>query len=227
MKTLLDKLKWIGLAFAFLFLDFLAQTLFLAHKQLSHTGPALIASLGLTAVAVLAWLSLRLLKEPITFKKIKWDMYALYVGIGTVILFVIKIIGGIIHQLMTHTTTSANQAAIDSLGMPIYLYFIFAVVFAPIFEEIIFRKCLFEKLFGFGRWKWLGLIVTSFLFGLLHLWSSLDNLMSLGLWITYAGMGLVIGFTTMMNKRIEFGYSIHVINNAIAVFFILLMQIAQ
>ncbi|WP_019774672.1 CPBP family intramembrane glutamic endopeptidase, partial [Streptococcus sobrinus] len=142
------------------------------------------------------------------------------------ILFAIKSIGGIVLMLMSNTSTSANQAAIDNLGMPIYLYFVFACVFAPIFEEAIFRKCLFEKLFGFEGWqKWLGWIGTSILFGFIHLYSSPSNLLSPGLWIIYGGMGLAIGFVTMMNKRIEFGYSLHVFNNLIAVLFTFLMQL--
>lgn len=226
MKTLLNKLKWIALAFAFLALDFFAQALFVIKKDLSNTGTAIIASLGLTAFASLAWFLLWLLKEPLNFKKIRWGMYGLYVGLGVPILFAIKSIGGIVLMLMSNTSTSANQAAIDNLGMPIYLYFVFACVFAPIFEEAIFRKCLFEKLFGFEGWqKWLGWIVTSILFGFIHLYSSPSNLLSPGLWIIYGGMGLAIGFVTMMNKRIEFGYSLHVFNNLIAVLFTFLMQL--
>lgn len=226
MKTLLHKLMWFGLAFVFLFLDFFAQNLFIVGKHLSQTGPAIIASIGLTAFAVLAWFLLWLLKEPITFKKIRWDMYGLYVGIGFAILFVVKSIGGIIVQLMEPGTTSGNQVAIDNLGMPFYLYLVFACIFAPIFEEIIFRKCLFEKLFGFDGWqKWLGWIVTSLLFGFIHLYNTPSNLLSPGLWIIYGGMGLVIGFVTMMNKRIEFGYSLHILNNLLAVLLIFLLQL--
>ncbi|EFQ57252.1 CPBP family intramembrane glutamic endopeptidase [Streptococcus downei] len=219
MQKVLDKLSWLLLAFFIFYLDFSLQGVLLVRKNLRHIEADVMASLGFILVTIFIVLLLRLLKEPLSLKPLATTKFALYFTAFPAVM-VINAIGGLVRTLLSNATTSANQSALNNLGMPFYLYFIMAVVFAPIVEETIFRKCLLEKVFGFDGWvKWVGWIVTGLLFGYIHLYT---NLSDIGGWISYGGMGLVFGFVAMQSRRVEYSIAIHMIMNAFVVLISLL-----
>ncbi|ERJ74004.1 CPBP family intramembrane glutamic endopeptidase [Streptococcus sobrinus] len=214
LKTVLDKITWIFLAFFIFYLDFSMQSLLLGGKNLHNMGVSLIASFGFILVSVFLLLLMRKLQEPLSLKPLATTKFSLYFTAFPAVM-VINFLGSLVRMFMTHSTTSANQAALNNLEMPFYLYFTLAVLFAPIVEELIFRKCLLEKVFGFDGWlKWVGWIVTAFLFGYFHLYSDSGDI---GGWISYGGMGLVFGFVAMQSKRIEYSIAIHMSMNAFVV----------
>ena len=63
-----------------------------------------------------------------------------------------------------------------------------------------------------------GLIVSSLLFGLVHMPNSI------GVWIVYAGMGLALGIAYRKFQKLEYCIMAHIINNSIAVSMLLLLQ---
>ena len=63
-----------------------------------------------------------------------------------------------------------------------------------------------------------GLILSGLLFGLVHTPNSM------GVWIIYGGMGLVLATVYRVSKKLEYSIMAHMINNSNAVSMMLLLQ---
>ncbi len=87
------------------------------------------------------------------------------------------------------------------------VYFVGVAVMPAIFEEFAFRGVILGSLRKYG--KWFALIVSSVIFGLMHM-----NATSI-LFATLAG--LVMGYVYLLTDNIWVGAGIHFMNNAIAV----------
>lgn len=76
-----------------------------------------------------------------------------------------------------------------------------AVIFGPIVEELIFRKTFFEL----SKNKWLGLALSSLIFGLIHVSTELANIANFGhflyVFIPYLFMGLGFGAAYIVYKQ--------------------------
>ena len=77
--------------------------------------------------------------------------------------------------------TTANQEVLNRSGLPTLLLFIFAVLFAPVLEELLFRGIDIGKVFG--KDSIVGLLLSSFLFGLIHVPTNI------GSWFIYKWYG--------------------------------------
>lgn len=98
-----------------------------------------------------------------------------------------------IEQLIGIPAESANTTYITEMIISFPIFMLLPVIYAPILEEIIFRKFLF----GSVNRKW-GLIaaymISAFVFGLVHF--DLPHL------LTYFGMGIVLAFLYHRTGRI-------------------------
>jgi membrane protease YdiL (CAAX protease family) len=92
-----------------------------------------------------------------------------------------------------------------------------AFLFLPLqtsFEEILFRGYFMQ---GFGllfRNRWLPLLVTSLIFGLLHFFN--PEVKEFGFWLTmpqYIGWGLFLGLLVVLDGGLELPLGIHAANN--------------
>ncbi len=98
---------------------------------------------------------------------------------------------------------------------------IFLVPLQAAFEEILFRGYLMQ---GAGAWfgnKWLPLIITSLLFGLMHALN--PEVRAFGFWIMmpqYVLFGLVFGILTVLDDGIELAMGVHAANNVFLSIFI-------
>lgn len=98
---------------------------------------------------------------------------------------------------------------------------IFLVPFQTTLEEILFRGYLMQ---GAGAWfgnKWLPLIITSLLFGLMHGFN--PEVKDFGFWIMmpqYVLFGLVFGILTIFDDGIELAMGAHAANNVFLSIFI-------
>ena len=97
-----------------------------------------------------------------------------------------------------------------------FLLITFTVIMAPIVEELVFRGLLMGRVFNPD--SIVGLIVSSLLFGLVHMPNSI------GVWIVYAGMGLALGIAYRKFQKLEYCIMAHIINNSLAVSMLLLLQ---
>lgn len=91
--------------------------------------------------------------------------------------------------------------------------FIAIVILGPILEELFFRAVLIR--FLFQEKMWLGLIVSTSLFSLLHHVSTLTE------FIIYGYMGLVFGVIYMKTKSLECSILVHTLNNLISFAFMI------
>lgn len=83
------------------------------------------------------------------------------------------------------------------------------------FEEYFFRAHLMQ---GLGLWaknRWVPLIVTSLLFGVVHLANPEVEKLGHGLLLYYIGAGLFLGIVTLMDEGLELALGFHAANNLI------------
>lgn len=101
--------------------------------------------------------------------------------------------------------------------------FVGAIVIAPILEEIVFRGGLFSSLrarFPF----FISLIISSVLFGSIHIIDSLKNgsILDVSYLLVYSVIGLVLGYSYEKSGSLIVPISVHMLNNILA-FFVLMM----
>ncbi|MDR2828381.1 MAG: CPBP family intramembrane metalloprotease [Acholeplasmatales bacterium] len=141
-------------------------------------------------------------------KKKHWSIIALInIAIalaGTIALnFVINAFSNLINY---HAPESVNQSTIDSLSsttLGFIMMLVLSVVLAPIVEELVFRKSIFG-LFKNKKYNWIPLIISSILFGLIHVTTELfsgDYKSLLFNGVSYIGTGLIFGYIYIRNDK--------------------------
>lgn len=96
--------------------------------------------------------------------------------------------------------------------------FLIAIVFIPIqtsLEEFIFRGYLMQGFGGLFKNAWAPLLMTSIIFGVLHLFNPEVDKLGYGILIYYIGTGLFLGIMTLMDDGIELALGFHAANNLI------------
>lgn len=100
---------------------------------------------------------------------------------------------------------------------PVFLA-LFAVVLAPLYEELLFRRVLFGRLWQAG-WPLLGLTLSSIVFALVHEMPGLNGkplASTLFLISVYAGMGAVFAAVYRATGTLWAPIGAHILNNALA-----------
>jgi membrane protease YdiL (CAAX protease family) len=154
--------------------------------------------------------SLRAAKRPVTWA------WALLAGTAT---FVLGMLVSLLGQAAGVELEPTNLALIEGVRRehPLLLL-VFAVVLAPAYEELLFRRVLFGRLLAAGR-PWLGLILSSTAFALMHEipgttdhgWSA-----ALLLWLTYGGMGAAFACVYWRTGTLWAAIAAHAGNNLVA-----------
>ncbi|MDN3725060.1 CPBP family intramembrane metalloprotease [Aequorivita sp. SDUM287046] len=103
--------------------------------------------------------------------------------------------------------------------VPFLILAVIAIVMIPMqtsFEEYLFRGYLMQGLGVVTKTKWIPLIVTSVIFGALHLANpEVDKLGNI-IMIYYIGTGFFLGIMTLMDEGLELALGFHAGNNLIA-----------
>lgn len=113
--------------------------------------------------------------------------------------------------------TANNIIVENSLSqLPISTIFS-AVIFAPIVEELVFRKAIFTVFCKKNIYT--GIIVSSLLFGFLHVYSSIftQDFADLVNILTYSASGFVLCKASIDNDNLFCSIAIHLLNNMIGV----------
>ena len=134
-----------------------------------------------------------------------------YLGI-----YIVTRIGAMV-MMWEGVSNSTNQEIIENAHMNPFVLITVTVIMAPIVEELIFRGLLMGRVFNPD--SIVGLILSSLLFGLVHMPNSI------GVWIIYAGMGFTLGTVYRKFQKLEYCIMAHMINNSIAVSMMLLLQL--
>lgn len=119
----------------------------------------------------------------------------------------------------------SNVAMIeDAFSASPLLLLAFALVAAPVYEELLFRRVLFGRLWGAGR-PLLGLVLSSLAFALLHEIPGVSGhslQAALWLWLVYALMGAAFAGLYWHTRTLWAPIAAHALNNGIALAALLL-----
>jgi hypothetical protein len=95
---------------------------------------------------------------------------------------------------------------------------VIGIVLIPLqtsFEEYLFRGHMLQGLGLATKNRWVPLIVTSVLFGLMHLGNPEVEKLGYGIMIYYIGTGFFLGILTLMDEGLELALGFHAANNLI------------
>lgn len=104
--------------------------------------------------------------------------------------------------------------------LPILIIALILIPLQTSFEEIVFRGYLMQGLGVAFRYPIIPLLLTSTVFGAMHLVN--PEIEEYGTWIiwTYIGMGLMLGLVTLMDEGLELALGVHAMNNLYACLFV-------
>ena len=103
--------------------------------------------------------------------------------------------------------------------VPFLILAIIALVFIPLqtsFEEYLFRGYLMQGIGVHAKNRWLPLLITSVVFGGLHMANPEVDKMGSIILIYYIGTGFFLGIITLMDEGMELALGFHAGNNLIA-----------
>ena len=82
-------------------------------------------------------------------------------------------------------------------------------------EEYIFRGYLMQGFANLARNRWFPLVMTSIIFGSMHIFNPEVEKMGYIIMVYYIGTGLFLGVLTLMDEGIELSLGFHAANNLI------------
>lgn len=103
--------------------------------------------------------------------------------------------------------------------IPFLLLFVIGLLLFPFqigSEELIFRGYLMQGFGVLAKNKWFPLLMTSLIFGMLHIANPEVDKMGYSILIYYFGTGLFLGIITLMDEGMELALGFHFANNFIA-----------
>lgn len=103
--------------------------------------------------------------------------------------------------------------------VPFVIMILIAVILIPIqtsFEEYLFRGYLMQGIGAAAKNKWVPLVTTSVIFGLMHIFNpEIDKIGYIAL-VAYIGSGFLLGIMTLMDDGLELALGFHAANNLVA-----------
>jgi membrane protease YdiL (CAAX protease family) len=102
--------------------------------------------------------------------------------------------------------------------VPFAILFLIAVALVPIqtsTEEYVFRGYLMQGFGNLAQNKWFPLLVTSIIFGGMHLFNPEVSKLGNIIFVYYIGTGLFLGILTLMDEGMELALGFHAANNLI------------
>ncbi|MEM0993555.1 MAG: CPBP family intramembrane glutamic endopeptidase [Bacteroidota bacterium] len=88
-------------------------------------------------------------------------------------------------------------------------------------EELVMRGYLMQGISLISTYRWIPLVLTSAIFGLLHI--SNPEVAKYGFWVTmpgYIGIGLALAIMTLMDDGLELALGVHAANNIFGAIFV-------
>ena len=118
--------------------------------------------------------------------------------------------------IMIDYRTSPENYVFNFELKPFLILVAIAVVLVPLqtsFEEYLFRGYLMQGIGVVCKNKWVPLIVTSVLFGMLHIANPEIDKLGYILLVHYIGTGFFLGIITLMDEGLELALGFHAANN--------------
>ena len=99
---------------------------------------------------------------------------------------------------------------------PFLILCVIAIILVPLqtsFEEYLFRGYLMQGIGVVTKSKWIPLVITSAVFGLLHIANPEVDKLGPIIMVYYIGTGLFLGIMTLMDEGLELSLGFHAANN--------------
>lgn len=136
------------------------------------------------------------------------------------VLFSFLLWGGISAVMMlADIMMSPDDYVFNFKPVPFLILFVMAIVLIPLqtsFEEYMFRGHLMQGLGIMAKNRWVPLIVTSVLFGVMHAANPEVGKIGYGIMVFYIGTGFFLGILTLMDEGLELSLGFHAANNLTA-----------
>ncbi|MCH5465614.1 CPBP family intramembrane glutamic endopeptidase [Levilactobacillus tujiorum] len=217
LDWVLRDLKWLGFLLLYL-IDSLFLTL--ATQQASHGSATnrTIGSMLIYSGLLLAFITWRYQKQlqqnnPRLFGRTPFTGKTVSQLIGFFLLMLaIQYSWSIL--ITTHILPSpANQTAINQQVIQLPFWNLaYAVLLAPVIEELIFRGIFLNYFFSKNTklMNFLGIFVSGLIFGFMHVSSFTPTL------IMYSALGWVLGYSYLHFRDIRYDMTLHFLNNALS-----------
>ncbi|QWX85463.1 CPBP family intramembrane metalloprotease [Cellulophaga sp. HaHaR_3_176] len=102
--------------------------------------------------------------------------------------------------------------------VPFFTLAIIGILLIPLqtsFEEYLFRGHMMQGIGLMAKNKWVPLVITSVLFGVMHLGNPEVAKLGLGIMVYYIGTGFFLGILTLMDEGLELALGFHAANNLV------------
>ncbi len=145
-------------------------------------------------------------------KKFDWNRFFFGMGIWGIL----SVIGFIITILTAAPGNIVFQFQPERF-IPLLIIALLFLPFQTAFEELIFRGYLMQGFFLLFKSKWFSFILTSLLFGLMHLAN--PEIKAFGIAVAlpqYIIIGLTLGYIVLKDDGLELAIGLHFINNFLA-----------
>ncbi|WP_282076042.1 CPBP family intramembrane glutamic endopeptidase [Maribacter aquivivus] len=142
-------------------------------------------------------------------KKIDWKRVFFAFGVWGLITIVLTFIG---------IYLSPEDYLFNFKLIPFLSLTLIGIILIPLqtsFEEYLFRGYMMQGLGIATKNRWVPLVVTSVLFGLMHLGNPEVEKLGYGIMIYYIGTGFFLGIITLMDEGLELALGFHAANNLI------------
>lgn len=170
-------------------------------------------AIGLLGVyLVVKYLHQQLFKELTTSRK-KVDWGRVYFSFGLIVVITVVL------TVIDYQSNPENYIFQFQL-VPFLILFVIAIVMIPLqtsFEEYLFRGYMMQGLGVLAKNKWVPLVVTSVIFGLLHMANPEVTKIGNIIMIYYIGTGFLLGIMTLMDEGMELALGFHAGNNLVGV----------
>jgi hypothetical protein len=112
--------------------------------------------------------------------------------------------------------TSPDDYLLNFNLKPFLILCVIAIILVPIqtsFEEYLFRGYLMQGLGVLAKNRWVPLLITSVVFGMLHIANPEVEKLGYTIMVYYIGTGLFLGIMTLMDEGMELSLGFHAANN--------------
>lgn len=142
-------------------------------------------------------------------KKIDWSRMCFSFGIFAAIIIVMIVLDYAFHP---------EHYIINFKLIPFVILAIIGVLLIPIqtsAEEYFFRGYLMQGIAVLTKNKWIPLVITSLIFGILHIANPEVEKTGYIILVYYIGTGLFLGIITLMDEGLELALGFHAANNLV------------
>ena len=127
---------------------------------------------------------------------------------------IVMLISNIIIVIITKGNIAGNEQAVRNLISHAPLYMIFSVsIFAPITEELIFRKSIRDIINN----KYAYILISGILFGFMHIVGNATTPLEYLYTISYSSLGITFAYTYYKTNNIFSSIMLHCMHNSVAI----------